>query len=193
MTVPSAVLPYYQAGRGDQRDLLLFTLTDGSKYGFCTGAFDIVHEGNTYRPNGLIEVELGQRSPGQQALPFTIRMAESRAFGVTPDMLGQIETLPYYNATVTGYRAFINPDTRAVVAVEGVLEGYVDTITHDVGDDGVVIIANGETRQLDAHRSPFRLLSPENQKRVSAGDTFLDQIATGRTDTFYFGRSAPKK
>jgi hypothetical protein len=187
VTVPSAVEAQYQAGRGSQREALLFTMRDGSRYGFTSHPAFFTWNGDTYQPNSLITIEAPQFQTGMAALPFTIRLPATD--GITPGALESIESLPYRRARVQGWVLFYNSQTGVFAASIGVLDGFVDTVSHEMDGDTAVIVASCETRALALHKTIYRLYSPESQARVRAGDTSMDGLAAGRSFLEKFGKS----
>ncbi|ATS92181.1 hypothetical protein HMSP1_43 [Sinorhizobium phage HMSP1-Susan] len=153
-------------------------------YRYCTGKNDIVGPDGTYKPNSLIEIEDTAEGLGMAAAPLKIRLPARADFGLTPDVLANIENEDYKNRPVTMYDFYIDPDTRALLHTEPRFTGYVDTIDHVQDGPDFRLEANIETRALDNHRNGYRTASSEDQQQVSAGDKFFDHAASTRHEYF---------
>lgn len=182
MTIPTDLQNLLAEGRAVVRGLMRFQFGEGT-YGLWNGVGDLEHHGVTYRPNSLISVDDLALQMGTAAMPLKIEMPESADFGITPDILAQIDTLDYKGRTVTIYDAFFHPNTRALLHVEPLYVGYIDTIDH-VSDGQMKLVANVETTALDNHRDGYRSASHADQQLVSAGDRFFEHAATVKHETF---------
>ncbi|MGB3814715.1 MAG: DUF2163 domain-containing protein [Shinella sp.] len=192
MTLSNDVKALYDEGRIRTRQMLRFEFGTGT-YGFIADREELVHGGLTYQPFGLIEVSdlgggLGTTADGN----FTIRLAESPDDGLTPAMLTQIEAEDYRDRPVRVMDAHFHPDTWALLQVETVARGYVDTIQHRFGPDGGAYIeAACEGRQLDYSRKNGRFRTMADQKRRDAGDLFFEHAATAGRVELIWGRAGP--
>lgn len=188
MSYPSALEDLIEDGRFAVRGLVRFQFGTGT-IGFWNGTGTLEYEsfagaGVKYLPNSLLsfsEIPLGM---GTAAVPMTIEMPESSDFGITPDLLAQIETLDYKGRPVTIYDAYFDPDTRELLHVEPLYRGYVDTIDHVVEDGQMKLVAHVETAALDNHRDGYRMASHEDQQLVSSGDLFFEHAAKTGVETF---------
>ncbi|WP_313666232.1 DUF2163 domain-containing protein [Shinella sp.] len=182
----------YDAGRISTRQMIRLDFGTGT-YGFIADNDNLIYSGLTYRPFGLIEVSdlgggLGTSADGN----FTLRLAESKDFGLTPEMLTEIENEDYRDRPVRVMDAHFHPDTGALLQVETVARGYVDTIQHHFGPDGGAYIeAACEGRQLDYSRKNGRYRSISDQKRRDAGDMFFEHAATAGRVELIWGRAGP--
>jgi hypothetical protein len=186
MTVPSIVQSDYAAGRGNQRDVILFVLKNGERYGFTSNQFPITWNGDTYQPNTLVSIESPRGQSGTAAIPFSIRLPATN--GITPGNLDSIQNLAYRAASVTGWTLFLSNATGAIIGSQGRLKGQVRKLTHEYDGETAVLIAQCETINLRMHKSVYRLMSPENQQRVRAGDTSMDGLASSSAYVEKFGR-----
>lgn len=182
----------YDAGRISTRQMIRLDFGTGT-YGFIADNDELTYGGLTYRPFGLIEVSdlgggLGTTADGN----FTLRLAESKDFDLTPAMLTEIENEDYRDRPVRVMDAHFHPDTRILVQVETVARGYIDTIRHHVGPDGGAYIeAACEGRQLDYSRKNGRYRSIADQKRRDEGDMFFEHAATAGRVEVVWGRAGP--
>lgn len=182
----------YDAGRISTRQMIRLEFGTGT-YGFIADKDALTYAGLTYQPFGLIEVSdlgggLGTSADGN----FTLRLAESKDFGLTPEMLTEIENEDYRDRPVRVMDAHFHPDTDALLQVETVARGYVDTIQHHFGPDGGAYIeAACEGRQLDYSRKNGRYRSIADQKRRDEGDMFPEHAATAGRIELIWGRAGP--
>lgn len=182
----------YDAGRISTRQMIRLEFGTGTS-GFIADKDALTYAGLTYQPFGLIEVSdlgggLGTSADGN----FTLRLAESKDFGLTPEMLTEIENEDYRDRPVRVMDAHFHPDTGALLQVETVARGYVDTIQHHFGPDGGAYIeATCEGRQLDYSRKNGRYRSIADQKRRDAGDRFFEHAATAGRLELIWGRAGP--
>lgn len=183
MTYPSALQDALDEGRFAARGLIRFQFGDGT-HGVWNGTGEFVWNGVTYKPNALISVDDIGLQMGTAAAPLTIEMPESADFGVSPDMLAEIETLDYKGRPVTIYDAYFHPDTRELLHVEPLYSGYIDYIDHVHGRDGMKLVGHVETTALDNHRDGYRSASHADQQLVSPGDRFFEHAATVQHETF---------
>lgn len=190
ITLPSSVLTLLDAGKISVRGLMRFDFGTGT-YGFTTSIQPIVYNGLTYQPGGVIKVSDFADSIGLAAQQFTISLSTSPDDTLTPAVLQTIENEDYRDRPVTIYDAFFDPATGALLFVQAVRRGYVDTIDHiDTQDTGYSISANCETRALDYTRTNGRKRTDLDQKRRNPGDTwFLHSSMRGR-EIVYWGRAA---
>ncbi|MGI2036414.1 DUF2163 domain-containing protein [Rhizobium panacihumi] len=163
----------YDEGRIDVRQMLKFAFGSGT-YGFIADRSELVWQGVTYIPFGLIKVSDLESGNGTTANSnFTLTLAASPDDGVTPEKLKQIENEDYRDRPVTLYDAYFHPDTKELLQVEPVARGYLDVIDHEDDDgSGYVLIGRCEGRQLDYTRTNGRVRSTADQQRRSPGDMF---------------------
>lgn len=188
MSYPSALEDLLEEGRLAVRGLVRFQFGTGT-IGFWNGTGTLEYEdfpgaGTEYLANSLLSFSDIPMGMGTAAVPLTIEMPASADFGITPDLLAQIETLDYKGRAVTIYDAYFDPDTRELVHVEALYRGYVDTIDHTVEDGQMKLVANVETSALDNHRDGYRMASHEDQQLVSAGDMFFEHAARVNVERF---------
>jgi len=183
MTFPSELQTLIDEGRFAVRGLIQFRFGGGTK-GVWNGPDYFEHEGVTYKPNSLISVQDIAAGLGTAAAPITIEMPASADFGLTPDMLANIESEEYKGRTVLIGDAYFHPDTRELLHVEWNYEGRIDTIDHVVESGTMRLVANVETRALDNHRDGYRMASHEDQQLVSPGDMFFEHAAKVPFETF---------
>lgn len=187
MTLSNEVKALYDEGRIKTRGMIRFDFGTGT-YGYIAAKDALDYGGITYQPFGLIEVSaLGGGTGTTADGNFTLKLAESEESGLTPDMLAQIEDEDYRDRPVRIMDAHFHPDTDALIQVETVARGYVDTIEHSFDTKGgSFLIANCEGRQLDYTRKNGRKRTVADQLRRDPGDRFFEHAAfAGRVDVIW--------
>ena len=187
--LPSDVLALLEAGRTVVRGLIRFEFGTGT-YGFIKALTPLTYAGFTYQPGGVISVSDLAASTGRTAQQFTIKLAASPDDGLTPEVLQTIEAEDYRDRPVFIYDAHFHPDTGALVHVQTMRRGYVDTIDHedDPQGDGYTLVAQCETRALDYTRTNARKRSDADQGRRLAGDMFFEHAAKRGREEIHWGR-----
>jgi len=183
VTFSSEVKDLYDAGRIITRQMIRFQFGSGI-YGFIARNSPLEYAGVTYQPFGLIEVSDIGGSTGLTADGgFEITLAESADFGLTPEMLTQIEAEDYRDRPVVIFDAHFHPDSGELVQIEAVARGYLDVIEHLEDERGYYLKATCEGRQLDYTRKNGRKRTVPDQARRDAGDRFFEHAAlSGRVD-----------
>lgn len=188
INLPSDVLDLLDEGRADVRGMILFVLGTGT-YGFIRSLQPMIYSGVTYQPGGLIEVSDIPGALDRSAQAFTVTLAASPDDGLTPEVLQTIEAEDYRDRPVTVYDAFFHPDTGALLHVQALKRGYVDTIDHiDDPENGYTLVANCESRALDYTRTNSRRRTAVDQARRSAGDQFFEHAAMRGREEIFWGR-----
>lgn len=182
----------YDEGRIITRQMIAFYFGTGT-YGFIADNDELTYGGITYKPFGLIEVsDLGGATGTEADVNFTLRLAESPDDDLTPEMLMQIEEEDYRDRPVRVMDAHFHPDTGALLQVETVARGYVDTIQHLFdADAGAYIEAVCEGRQLDYSRKNGRFRSSADQRRRDEGDKFFEHVSLAGRFALIWGRAGP--
>ena len=189
ITLPSDVLALLEAGRTVVRGMVRFEFGTGT-YGFIKSLTPFTYAGYTYQPGGIIQVSDFASSTGLTAQQFTISLAASPDDGLTPAVLQTIEAEDYRDRPVYIYDAHFHPDTGALLHVQTMRRGYVDTVDHeDDPQTGYTLIAQCETRALDYTRTNARKRSDADQGRRSAGDTFFEHAAKRGREEIFWGRA----
>ncbi len=180
----------YNEGRINTRQMLRFQFPSGV-YGFISDRSPLVWQGVNYIEFGLIKVSGLEDGNGTSASSsFTLTLAASPDDDLTPETLQKIEDEDYRDAPVTVFDAHFHPDTGALLQVEAVKRGYLDTIDHDEDENGYVLVGQCEGRQLDYSLKNGRVRSVADQQRRAPGDRFFEHAGTrGRLEVF-FGRLA---
>lgn len=188
MTLPTDVQANMAAGRESIRGLIRFDLGGGT-YRFVRDSVPLFDGADTWAPGSVIEVtDLGDLT-GLEAASFTVTLAASPEDGLTPDVLVAIENEDYSDRPVTIYDAHLDPATGALLHVEAIRRGYIDTIDHEESPGAPYTIkATCETRALDYSRSNGRFRSHADQQRRWPGDRFYEHAATRGRVEIYWGR-----
>lgn len=187
----SEVLDLLDEGRIIVRGMIRFDLGSGS-YGFIKANEPFTWNGFTYQPGGIIQVSDLTAGTGDVARQFTVTLAESPDDDLTPEVLKTIEDEDYRDRPVTIYDAHFHPDTGAFLQVKAMRRGYVDTIEHQVTDEGYVIVASCETRALDYSRTNGRKRTSADQARRAPGDKFFQYASKRGREEVYWGREKKK-
>jgi hypothetical protein len=189
ISVSSEVLDLFDEGRIIIRGLIRFDFGTGT-YGFINSDQPLTYNSLLYKPGGMIKVSDLAESPGLVASAFSISLAASPDDDLTPDVLATIEAEDYRDRPVTVSDAYFHPDTGALIYVQKMMRGYIDTIDHiDTVESGYTIIANGESRSLDYTRKNGRKRSDQDQRRRSATDGFFLQAAMRGREEVLWGRT----
>ncbi|MDM9644462.1 DUF2163 domain-containing protein [Rhizobium sp. S163] len=184
MALSTEVKALYDAGRISTRQMIRVQLGSGI-YGFIARREPLVYAGVAYQPFGLIEVsDIGGGTGTAADGGFTLTLAESKQFELTPEILSEIENEDYRDRPVVVYDAHFHPDTMALIQVEPVARGYLDVIEHNADETrGYYLTARCEGRQLDYSRQNGRKRTVADQQRRDPGDRFFEHAATaGRVD-----------
>lgn len=181
----------YDEGRIRTRQMLKFLFGSGT-YGFIADRSELVWDGVTYMPFGLIKVsDLNGETGTSAGGSFTLTLAESLDDDLTPEKLQQIEEEDYRDRPVILYDAHFHPDTGALLQVEPVARGYLDVIDHEEGtENGYVLMARCEGRQLDYSRRNGRVRSVADQQRRAPNDRFLEHAGKAGRVEIKWGRAS---
>lgn len=191
ITLPDEVLDLLDQGRIVIRGLMRFDLGSGS-YGFAKSVQPITFNSLVYKPGGIIKVSDLSASAGLSAQQFVVTLASSPSDGLTPEILQTIENEDYRDRPITIYDAFFHPDTGAMLFVQPMQRGYIDTIDHvDTQGVGYTINANCESRAIDYTRMNGRKRSDVDENRRIAGDTWYRQASQRGRETLYWGQTTP--
>lgn len=188
IALPDEVLELLDSGRISIRGLIRFDFGTGS-YGFIKSNAPLEYNGLVYKPSSLITVSDLSSATGLTAQQFVVSLGTSPDDGLTPEVLQTIENEDYRDRPVTIYDAYFHPDTGALLFVQAMIGGYVDTIDHvDSQTTGYSINANCESRALDYTRMNGRKRSDPDQQRRSAGDGFFINAALRGIEEIFWGQ-----
>lgn len=183
MSFPPSLEALVEAGRFAVRGAVRFQLQTGT-YGFWQGVGTITVSSLAYWPGSLIKINEPNYALGSAAQDFTIELPESREWGVTPDVLANIESEVYKNGVVTVYDFYFDPDTGEFLHAEPTHVGYIDTIDHVIEGGEYKLVGNINTRALDNHREGYRAASHEDQQLCSAGDMIFEHAGRVKNEHF---------
>jgi hypothetical protein len=180
-------------GRGEYpyATLLLFDLA-GTLRGFWDGVGPLTVEGVTYVGAGsLIKIEPLNAVIDISASPLRVTLRAIPDSHLTPDVLATIDDEPYKNAPAFVSQAFFDRTTGALVTVQRLWQGYVDTVNHDETIGGeYALVGVLEPRSLDHSRRGYRMRTDEDQRRLDPNDRFFEHAATTPTEQLPYGRNA---
>lgn len=191
--IDANTLALFRAGRVARTEMLLFDFPapTGPK-GFFTGQGVLTWSGIDFQGAGTLFAlsSIGGTSDGS-AVGLSIRLNGDARVGLDASVLAQIETIQYRNAPVLVYRAYLHPDTYALVSVETVYRGYVDTIDHNVAEGGDAYLeAACESRALDLGRSGYRMRADADQRLIDPGDGSLRNVQVSATQKLKWAKLA---
>jgi hypothetical protein len=193
-TIDAGTLAALQAGRISRVDMITIDLPSGI-YGFFSGSGTFTHNSVTYRGAGsLFEIDgVGGVSDGT-AVPLRVRLNAAADFGLTANVLATIEQEQYRGRPISYSVGFFSADTWALLSVEMVWRGVIDTIEHveQVGGEAW-LEAMCESRAIDLGRSGWRRRSDADQRRIDANDGSLRHLVAAAQGDLYWGRLPPAK
>lgn len=191
IVLPPDVLALMDAGLTNVRGLLRFEFGTGT-YGFIKSVQPFDYNGLIYQSGGLINVSDLSGMVGLGAQQFTITLAASPKDGLTPAVLRTIEAEDYRDRPVIISDVHFHPDTNALLLVQTMRGGYVDTIKHlKTRSGGYTIQAACETRAIDYTRMNGRKRSDADQQRRSPGDRYFQHASTRGREKVYWGQNNP--
>lgn len=182
-------LALLDSGRLATRGLLLFDFPSGL-YGFWDDIGTLVYSGVTYKGAGqMISLSEVGFSGDLSSNSIELKLTSIHDTDLTPDVLASIEAESYHQRPVTLSRAYINPDTRALVSVQRVYRGYVDQMVHDYTIGGeATLTCTVQGRGRDNTRRGWRVRSDADQKRIEVTDGGMRHAAVAGTQDIYWGR-----
>ncbi|SEG59194.1 hypothetical protein [Bosea lathyri] len=182
--IDAGTLAQLQAGRIARADMLLFDFpapTGQRAYfsgqGVLTwSGIDFVGAGNLFHISAIGGVSDGT------AVGLAIRLNGDARAGLDASTLASIESVQYRGAPCLVYRAYLHPDTYALLSVEGVFRGRVDTISHNVTEGGEVYMeAAVESMAIDLGRSGYRMRTDIDQRLIDPSDGSLRHVQVTAT------------
>jgi len=169
-TLSPAVLDLLDKGTLKLAEMMRFDLGTG-QYGFWTGREDYIYGSITYRPGGILSVSSIEGQLGMMAQGLTIELAASPDDGLTPDVLASMEQEVWHQRPVTISSMFFHPETYALLFIEPLYRGFIDTLEYEDGAEPK-LVAQCESRALDNARENYRLRSLNDQHLIEQQDNF---------------------
>lgn len=151
-------------------ELVRFEFTTGT-YGFWSGGSDFEYNGLTYVPGGIISISAIDGQWGMAAQGLTMKLAARPEDGLTPEVLATILEEGWHQRPVIVSEALFSPETGALLDVETIYRGSLDTLDFQDGPE-TVLIAYCESRALDNNREGYRMRSLNDQYMINPGDNF---------------------
>ncbi len=182
MTYPARLQQLLDEGRAVIRGMIRAEFGTGT-YPFWNGNYDLPWNGHVYRPNQLIEVNEPSEGMGMAASTFEIKIPAAPELGVTSDQLSLIHEEDYKGRPIFVLEAYFDPDTRALLHVEPLREGMVDTIEERGQGEEAHLLINVVSGYAN-HRDGYRSASHEDQQLVSPGDMFFEHAGRVKTEQF---------
>jgi len=186
-TLSPDVLTLLDKGTIKVAELMRFDLGSGS-YGFWTGNADFEHNGLTYVPGGIISVSAIPGQWGMAAQGLTIELAARPDDGLTPAVLATMDKEVWHQRTVTISEAFFHPETYALLLVEPLYRGFLDTLEYIDGQE-TKLVAKCESRALDNARENYRMRSLADQHLIDSSDHFYSHAESAGKVNIPWGRN----
>ena len=184
ITLSPEVLGLIDHGQASIRGMIRFDFSQ--TYGFWTGTSDLVYNGVTYVPGGIINVSALPAQMGFESQGLELSLACAPSNGLTPEILASIETEIYHQKPVTISDAFFHPDTHALLFVEPLYRGYVDTVEHEMGSNGHLTM-RCESRAVDNGKTGYRVRSNADQQLIKPDDNFFQYVESAQKEEVYWG------
>ena len=195
--IDAGTLAQLQAGRVARTELILFDFPEPTgQVGFFTGIGEMVWEGITFVGAGtLFQLSSVGGSSEGAAIPLSIRLNGDARNGLDASVLAQIETVQYRARPCFVWRAYLHPDTYALISVESVFRGKIDTISHSVTEGGDCYLeCVVESNAIDLGRSGYRMRTDVDQRLIDADDGSLAHVQTTATQKIDWSKlAAPQK
>ncbi|WP_323034102.1 hypothetical protein [Pararhodobacter sp.] len=185
----SATLALLASGRMVTHTLVQFDFASGT-YGFWDGAGKLTYGGLTYIGAGaLIGMDEVTLSGSLESTALGLTLTSIANSDLTPDTLASIEAEQYHRRPVTLRRAYIHPDTRALVSVQRAWRGTVDQVTHEdaIGGQAVLKITC-ESVARDLTRKGWRIYSDVDQRRIDPTDGGMKHATLAGAQRTWWGR-----
>lgn len=184
-----AVEGHLAAGHSSRRTLLLLDLPSGL-WGFWTGFGAIEVDGVTFVGAGSLATIQGlNEQSGLSAVPVVIALKSVPDTALTPDVLATIENEAYHQRPATIFSAWLDPDTRALVAVDQEYRGYIDRVAHKDQEGGQTLLeVTLESKARDHHKTLGRVRGDADQRRIDPADAGLSYAATAAKFDIVWGR-----
>ena len=191
--VDAGTLAQLRAGRIARIEMLLFDFPapTGQK-AYFSGQGEFVWSGITFVGAGtLFQLStIGGVSDGT-AVGLAIRLNGDARAGLDATTLASIETVQYRNAGCIVYRGYLHPDTYALLSVEAVFRGKIDTISHNVTEGGEIYMeAAVESKAIDLGRSGYRMRTDADQRLIDPADGSLRSVQAVATQQLKWAKLA---
>lgn len=167
-----------------------FDEADGGAVGFWAGSYDVVYEGLTYRPGGVLELDVISYSQGlAQQITVGIRSLRDRAIPDAADVFARIEEIAYIGRPVTLYYALLDAEGR-VVDVTPEWSGTCGPVDHtrDTAKGEVSAVMTLESDSFDHGRKDTSTFSPGLWRTIFPGDAFFDSVSVTKSIKIRVGR-----
>ncbi|MFC5423050.1 hypothetical protein ACFPOB_26220 [Bosea eneae] len=189
--VDAGTLAQLRAGQIARIEMMLFDFPapTGQK-AFFSGQGEFTWSGITFRGAGnLFQLSaIGGVSDGT-AVGLAIRLNGDARAGLDASVFASIETIQYRNAPVLVWRGYLHPTTYALLSVEPVFRGRLDTIEHNVTEGGDVYMqAAVESGAIDLGRSGYRMRTDADQRLIDPSDGSLRHVQSTVSQEVKWGK-----
>jgi hypothetical protein len=193
-SISGALQAQLDKGMIARTEMILFDFPNPTgQVGFFSGVGEFVWSGITFVGAGtLFDVSVVGASSSGAAVGLAIRLNGDAREGLTPTVLASIETIQYRGRPVSIYRRYMDPVTYAEIATEALYRGYIDTIDHNLTENGEVYLeASVESRALDLGRSGYRMRTDADQRLIDPSDGLFKDVGTVQKKEISWGSFTP--
>lgn len=157
-------------------------------YGFCATDTELVYDGLTYVPGGIIDISAINGQWGMTAQGLTLTLAARSQDGLTPELLATIQDEGWHQRPVIIKEAIYDPITYELLYVDTIYRGRIDTLNFQNGSDSK-IVANCESLAIDNNREGYRMRSNNDQHLINVGDNFFSFAETEARTVVQWGQN----
>ncbi len=194
--VDIATLAQLKAGRIARIEMMLFDFPSPTgQRAYFSGQGEFTWSGVTFQGAGnIFELSaIGGVSDGT-AVGLGIKLNGDARAGLDASALATIESIQYRGAAVLVWRGYLHPDSYALLSVEPIFRGRLDTVEHSITEAGeIFMVANVESGSIDLGRSGYRMRSDIDQRLIDPNDGSLRYVQSVATVDLKWAKLSPVK
>lgn len=194
--IDAGTLAQLKAGRIARVEMILFDFpAPTGQRAYFSGQGEFVWSGITFNGAGNLFAlsAIGGVSDGT-AVGLGIRLNGDARAGLDASALATIESIQYRNAPVLVWRGYLHPETYALLSVEPVFRGRLDTIEHAITEGGdAFMTASVESGAIDLGRSGYRMRTDADQRLIDPNDGSLRNVQLVATREIKWAKLAAEK